>query len=331
MIHVLKRKETSNLLIALLLTLIIFYHNKIFLRPDNIVDMLRGNTVLAIMALGMLPIVLTGGIDMSVGAMIAATTVLVGKFMIDFTGNVLLAFIIGCMFGTFLGAINGILIAKLKIPSIVATLGTMSIINGTMLYITNGAWINDIPKSFVDFGRIILFEIPNGQGGWIGFPIQILFLVGTIVLTWIILRFSRIGRGIYAMGGNPVSAARIGYDLDKINIFLYSYMGFITGLAAVVHISIMRRVDPNAFTGFELQVIAAVLLGGASILEGVGTVFGTLIGVLLFAIMYNGIILLHVPLFWQKIVLGAIILITISVNVMRRKRNEQNLATLDIE
>ncbi len=331
MIHVLKRKEISNLLIILLLTLIIFSNNRIFLRPDNIIDMLKGNTVLAIMALGMLPVILTGGIDMSVGAMIAAVTVLVGKFMVVFTGNVLLAFIVGCMFGTFLGAINGVLIAKLKIPPIVATLGMMSIINGTLLYVTNGAWINDIPKSFMDFGRIILFEIPDGQGGWIGFPVQILFLTGAIVVTWIILRFSRTGRGIYAMGGNPVSAARSGYDIDMINFYLYTYMGFITGLAAVVHISIMKRVDPNAFTGFELQVIAAVLLGGTNILDGVGTVFGTLLGVLLFAIMYNGIILMHVPLFWQKIVLGAIILITISGNVIRRKRNEKSLAKLDIE
>lgn len=329
--HMLKSKEMGIFLIIIVISLIISINNSIFFRPDNIIDLLKGNTVLAIMAMGMLMVVITGGIDVSVGAMIAAVTVLVGKFMVTFTGNVLLAFIVGCTFGTLFGAINGIFIAKFKIPSIVVTLGTMSIISGAVLYFTNGNWINDIPQSFIDFGKITLFKIPNGDGGMIGVPIQVLFLIGASLLTWGILKFTLIGRGIYAMGGNPVSAARIGYNLDKINIFLYSYMGFMAGLAAVVHTSIMRQVDPNAFTGFELQVIAAVVLGGANILGGAGSVLGTLLGVGLLAIVNNGLILMHIPVFWQKIVVGAVIIIAVSFDVIQRKHTEKNLAKVDIE
>ena len=326
-----KSKEMGILLIIIVISIIISIGNSTFLRPDNIIDMLKGNTVLGIMAMGMLLVIITGGIDVSVGAMVAAVTVLVGKFMVNFSGNVLLAFIVGCLCGTIMGAINGIFIAKLKIPPIVVTLGTMSIINGLMLYYTNGTWINDIPESFINFGKLTLFKIPNGQGGTIGVPIEILFLVIAALVTWVILKYTLIGRGIYAMGGNPVSAARIGYNLDKISIFLYSYMGFMTGLAAVVHTSIMRQVDPNAFTGFELQVVAAVVLGGANILGGAGTVLGTLLGVLLLAIMNNGLILMHIPVFWQKIVVGAVIIIAVSIDVIQRKHAEKNLTKVDIE
>ena len=294
-----KKKESTVLCILISIIIIITLNNRTFIRPDNIIDMIKGNTVLAIMSMGMLVVIITGGIDVSVGAMIAAVTVITGKFMVNFTGNVFIVFLVGSLSGILFGLINGLLIAKLKIPPIVTTLGTMSIINGVMLYYTNGAWINDIPQSFIDFGKITLFNVPDGQGGTIGIPIQILFLIGAALITWVILKYSIIGRGIYAMGGNPISAERIGYSLDKINIFLYSYVGFMAGIAAVVHTSIMRQVDPNAFTGFELQVVAAVVVGGANILGGAGTVFGTLIGVFLMAAMNNGFCRNH-RLFWDK-------------------------------
>ncbi len=327
----LKSKEFVVLLILIAVSAIIAINNAIFLRPDNLIDLLKGNTVLAIVAMGMLLVIITGGIDVSVGAMVAAVTVLVGKFMVHFGGDLWLVFLVGCLCGAALGAINGIFIAKLKIPPIVVTLGTMSIINGAMLYYTNGTWINDIPQSFIDFGKTTLFQIPAGAGGVVGFPIQILFFIGAALLTWIILKFTLIGRGIYAMGGNPTSAARIGYDLDKINIFLYSYVGCMVGLAAVVHTSIMRQVDPNAFAGFELQVVAVVVLGGANILGGAGSVFGTILGVLLMAVLNNGLILMHIPVFWQKIVVGAVILLAVSIDVIQRRHVEKNLIKVDIE
>lgn len=326
-----KSKEMVILLIIVAISAIISINNSTFLRPDNLIDMLKGNTVLAIMAMGMLLAILTGGIDVSVSAIIAAVTMVVGRFMITFTGNVVMAFVIGCLFGALLGAINGVLIAKLKIPPIVVTLGTMSIINGLLLYYTNGTLINGIPAEFVNFGKITLFNIPNGQDGTIGFPVQALFLIAAVVMTWILLKFTLIGRGIYAIGGNPTSAARIGYNLEKINIFIYTYIGFMTGLAGVVHTSIMRQVDPNAFAGFEMQVIAAVVLGGANILGGAGTVLGTLLGVVLLAIMNNGLILMHIPVFWQKIIVGLVIIIAVSIDVIQRKHAEKNLTKVDIE
>lgn len=329
--RLMKSKESVLALILIVISAIIYLNNNIFLRLDNILDLLKGNTVLAIMAMGMLLVIITGGIDVSVSAMVAAITVLIGNFMIHVSDNLFLVFLVGCSCGLIFGGMNGFLIAKLKIPPIVVTLGTGSIINGLMLYYTNGNWISNIPKSFIDFGKITLFHIPIGNGTTVGIPIQIFFFVAAAIVTWIIVKYTLIGRGIFAMGGNPVSAARVGYNLDKINIFLYSYTGFMVGLAAVVHTSIMRQVDPNAFSGFELQVVAAVVLGGANVLGGAGSVFGTILGVLLIAIMNNGLILMHIPVFWQKIVVGLVMIIAVSIDVIQRKHAEKNLTKVDIE
>lgn len=326
-----KSKEMGIFLIVVFISLIISLNSSTFFRIDNLMDMLKGNTVLAIMSMGMLLVIITGGIDVSVAAIIAAVTILVGKFMVAVTGNVLVAFLAGSLIGIAFGAINGLLVAKIKIPPIVVTLGTVSIINGFMLYLTNGNWINDIPKEFIDFGTITFFKIQNETFGEVGIPVQALFLLGAALLTWFVLKYTLIGRGVYAMGGNPVSAERIGYNLDKINVFVYSYMGLMCGIAGVVHTSIMKQVDPNAFTGFELQVVAAVVIGGANILGGTGTVKGTLLGVLLLAVMNNGLILMHIPVYWQKIVTGAVIVLAVSFDVIQKNIAERKLIKVDVE
>ncbi|MCY6484669.1 ABC transporter permease [Clostridium aestuarii] len=329
--HAIKSKEMGILLIILVLSLIITINNPTFLRIDNILDVLKGNAVLGIMAMGMLVVILTGGIDVSVSASIAAVTVIVGNIMGNFGGNIFLVFLISGIIGIAFGTVNGVLIAKLKLAPIVVTLGTMSIINGVVLYCTNGAWINNLPKNFIEFGKKTFFSLPDGQGGSVGIPVQILFFIGAALLTWYILKYTLIGRGIYAVGGDRVSAERIGYKPDLITIFLYGYMGLMVGIAATVHTSIMKQVDPNAFMGFELQVVAAVVLGGANVLGGEGTVLGTILGVILLAIMNNGLVLMHISVFWQKIIIGLIIIASVSFDVIQRKRKEKNRTIVDIE
>jgi len=319
------------LLILLLLSLIITIANPTFLTVENFLDILKSNLVLAMMALGMLMVLLTGGIDVSVASIIAAVTVITGQSLIHFSSNIFVTILVACLSGTLMGLVNGLLIAKLKIPPIVATLGTMSVILGLVLYLTNGAWITGIPDSFIEFGRITLFSFELVDGRTIGFPVQVLFLIPVIFLTWFILKKTVIGRGIYAIGGNLESAERMGFKADRILIFVYSFEGFLIGLAAVVHTSIMRQVDPNAFLGFEMQVIAAVVLGGASVLGGFGSVLGTVIGVSLFCVINNGLILMHIPVFWQKIVVGLIIIGSISIDMIQKQRVEKNKIRVDVE
>lgn len=315
----------------ILVSVIITLKNNTFLRIDNIFDLLKGNVVLGIMAMGMLLVILTGGIDVSVASMVAALTVITGNFSIHVSDNLFLIFLVACTSGVIIGAVNGLLITKLEIPPIVATLGTMSIIFGLILYLTNGVWITGIPETLTNFGKITVFKIFKYGGGVIGIPIQIFFFLGASLLTWAVLRFTLIGRGIYAVGGNAESAKRLGFNSDRIKIFVYSYVGFMNGIAAIINTSIMRQVDPNAYIGFELQVIAAVILGGASILGGSGSVLGTVLGVLLFSILGNGLILMHIPSFWHKIVIGIIILLAISITMLQQRKLESSRIKVDID
>jgi ribose/xylose/arabinose/galactoside ABC-type transport system permease subunit len=283
------------------------------------------------MSLGMLLVILTGGIDVSVASVITAVTFITGNCLLHFTSNLFVVFLVSCLAGTVLGFINGCFISRLKIPPIVATLGTMSVIQGLVLYITGGNWITELPDSFIDFGRTNLFDIHLRNGRVIGFPVQGFILIGAIILTWFILRKTVIGRGIYAIGGNLESAERMGFKSKRILTFVYSFEGFLIGLAAVSHTSIMRQVDPNAFLGFEMQVIAAVVLGGASTLGGVGSVLGTLLGVSIFCVINNGLILMKIPTFWQKIVVGFIIIASISIDMAQKQRAERKQIRVDVE
>ncbi len=316
-----KQKEMGILSIILLISLIISLQNSVFLNPGNLIDILKSCSVMGIIALGMLLVIITGGIDVSVGAMAAMVTVLIGNFMSYFGGNLLMVFLVAAISGILLGIVNGILVAKLEIPAIVVTLGMMSIFNGITLYITNGSWITDIPQYFIDFGKIQIFKI----------PIQVFFWLSAVLLTYFILKYTYFGRGVYALGGNDEAANRAGYKKDRLTIYIWGYLGLMVGLASVIHTSIFRQVDPNAFNGFELNVIAAVVLGGANILGGEGSVSGTILGVLLLAIIDNGLILAWVPTFWQQIIVGMIILLAVSYDVIRNKRRELSIAKIDLE
>jgi ribose/xylose/arabinose/galactoside ABC-type transport system permease subunit len=326
-----KIRELPILLVLVGIAVVITVVNPSFATLENFLDLLKGNLTLAIMALGMLLVILTGGIDVSVASIITAVTVITGFFLIHVSSNVFLALITACLAGTALGFINGCFISRLKIPPIVATLGTMSIILGIVLYKTNGNWITGIPADFINFGRITVFNVSLKSGRVIGFPIQGFILIPAIVLTWFILRHTVMGRGIYAIGGNLESAERMGFKSARILTFVYSYEGFLIGLAAVSHTSIMRQVDPNAFLGFEMQVIAAVVLGGASTLGGTGSVLGTLLGVTIFCVINNGLILMKIPTFWQKIVVGIIIVGSIAIDMAQKQKAERRQIRVDVE
>ncbi|GHV79988.1 sugar ABC transporter permease [Spirochaetia bacterium] len=329
--NILKMREIPILLVLMGISIIITIANPSFATLENFLDLFKGNLTLAIMSLGMLLVLLTGGIDVSVASIITAVTVITGYSLIYISSNIFAALLIACLVGTALGFINGFFISRLKIPPIVTTLGTMSVILGIVLYKTNGNWITGIPDEFIQLGRTSLFNVTLKSGRVIGFPIQGLILLPAIFLTWFILKKTVIGRGIYAIGGNLESAERMGFKSSRILTFVYSYEGFLIGLAAVSHTSIMRQVDPNAFLGFEMQVIAAVVLGGASTLGGTGSVLGTLLGVTIFCVINNGLILMKIPTFWQKIVVGIIIIGSIAIDMAQKQRAERKQIRVDVE
>jgi simple sugar transport system permease protein len=321
-----KSKEMGILAVLVFLCVVLSVNNPIFLTLDNIQDILKANTVLAILAMGMTLVIITGGIDVSVAAITSAAMVITGhsmKLLPESPISILLAFVIAVGSGLILGLLNGTLISRLKIPPIVTTLGTMSIINGSILYFTNGVFLNssNFPQVFIRFSNFKLA----------GISILVYVIVFVTLITWYVMKYMMIGRSVFAIGGNPVSAVRAGINLERTQLFVYGYMGFLAGIAAMTQMMYTKSVDPNGMLGFELTVISAVVIGGANILGGNGSVFGTLLGVLLLGVMQNGLILSHIDTYWQKVIVGLVILSAVSYDYLQHKRAESRLLKVEVQ
>lgn len=324
--ELLKQKEISIVAIILLVGTILAFVSPVFLTVGNMVDIVEGNVVIAILAIGMTLIIITSDIDVSVAAVTTAVAVSIGylfNFLPDSWMSVLLLFLIAPLIGLAMGAINGLLVSIIEIPAIVVTLGTLNIIAGLVLYVTNGNYINstNFPASFMSFANYDL----------LGLPIIIWLLILVAVGTWFILKHTLIGRSVMAIGGNAQSSVRVGIDFKKVKFFVFAYMGFLAGIAAIAQTAYTKAVDPNGMLGLELTVIAAVVLGGANIHGGRGSIPGTLLGVLLLAIMQNGMILARIDTYWQNVLTGAIIVIAVSYDQLSYKRAQNKLSKIEVE
>jgi ribose/xylose/arabinose/galactoside ABC-type transport system permease subunit len=320
-------KEFWIFLILVILSVLISLRSSVFYRPDNLVDLIKGGTVLGICSLGMLFVVVSGGIDVSISAVIAVSASLMGNYMFylkdSIFNNIYMVFIVCIISGAALGAINGILIGKFKVPAIVATLGTLALIKGGLFLITGGNWVNrfDLPEWIVIFGRRTLF----------GIPVQIIVFIVMIIISWLLIKYTRFGRSAYAIGGNSVSAMRIGINVERTLLYVYILMGIYTGVAAFVHTSVMIQVDPNSFSGLEFKVIAAVFIGGAAFGGGRGSVLGIVLGVVLLSVLNNGMIIARIPVFWQQILTGVVIIAAVTFDTIQRQRIEKRLLKIDVE
>lgn len=319
-------KEIWLLIILVSISVLIGIRNNVFFSAENLLDLIKGSSVIGICALGMTFVAMTGGIDISVSAVIATVASVIGNYMFrssnSFFNNVVVVFLISIACGAILGAINGVLIGKVKIPSIVATLGTLAVFKGVLFLITKGYWVNrsDLPEWLKSLSLLTVF----------GVPVQVVIFFVLTIICWLILKYTTFGRIIYAIGGNSISAMRVGINVDRVILYVYILMGILSGIAAFVHTTIMVGVDPNSFTGLEFKVIGAVFIGGVAITGGRGSVFGAIIGVLLLAVISNGMIIARIPIFWHQIVTGAVILLAISFDVVQRKRFESRLTKIDV-
>lgn len=291
-----------------------------FLSIQNLISMVNNNVVLGIMAIGMTLVIIIGGIDVSVGAMLACVSFLVGKILFLDGVNIFLIIIAGMIIGSLLGLINGVFIGKAGIPAIVITLGTMSIFRGGIYQFSDGRWITGLPAWYREFGTGKLLFIPN--------PVLVLIMVALI--TTLILKYTSLGRKIYAVGGNPNSATRIGISKSNIQIFVFTYMGLLTGISGAIYGAQFGSIMPSTGMGLELSVIAAVVIGGANIFGGSGTVMGTLIGVAIIGVIENGLIVIGVPTYWKSIMVGSIIIIAIIIDMLQRKRLESSVVVVDV-
>jgi len=293
-----------------------------FLSVPTLTDLLRGGIVLGIFAVGALIVLISGGIDVSFTA-IAAFTMYVTAMVLNAALPWLpwwAALAVGMGIGACLGAINGVLIAVMGLPTLIVTLGTLSIFRGFMLTFIGQKQITTLPPGMREFGRMMLIRGENADGSFYSLHAAFVVTVLAIVLTWIILYRTMLGRQIFAIGGSVESARRIGINVAGVQFFVYVYVGILAGLAGVIHASMARVANPFDLVGLELSVIAAVVLGGARLAGGHGTLTGTVLGVTLIVLVRNSLIVLGIPSTWQSVAIGVLILIGTGLPAWQAKR-----------
>ncbi len=327
-----KKSETYLLLVILAISGMITVVNPSFFSLENMFDLLKSNAFIGILAVGLLVVLISGGIDISFAAVATVAEYLTTLAVIRWTGSILTAFLIAALIGIVLGLCNALLIYRFKIPTVIATIATMNVFYGILIMATGGKWIYALPEVFASFADIRLFTLVGENGSHYGLSIITVIWIGVILLTAFILRYTITGRGIYAMGGCGADlgpAERAGFNVFRIHLFIYAYMGFLAGVAGVVQALLVQTVAPNSIVGKELNVIAAVILGGAGIAGGTGSVTGTVLGVALLAILGNGLTLMRIPSYWYEILIGGVILLSVILNALQARG--KNSKVIEIE
>ncbi|MFI0395093.1 ABC transporter permease [Paracoccus jiaweipingae] len=297
--------------------------NPAFWSLDNLFSLMRANVVIGIMALGVLLVMISGGIDVSFTAFAVAAMYLTVRGMVSLGyDGVVLPFAAATLIGLALGAFNAAIIYRLKMIPLIVTLGTGSIVRGLVLGLvgTSIVNINKMPKDLIEFGKTDIVTMQNAQGASFGLTAMVLVYLVLALLIHLALRRTMIGRSVYAYGAAPEAAKRVGFDTRKTVFFVYCTAGALAGFAGLLHASMIWLANPRDFVGLELDVIAAVVLGGASIFGGKGSVMGTLLGVFMLVMIKNSLILMGIDTTWQRVVVGGIIILATAITALRDRK-----------
>jgi simple sugar transport system permease protein len=330
--RLLRQNETYLVVLIVALCVGITVANPAFMTFENLGGLLKSYSMVGIMAVGTLMVLILGGTpDVSFTAIAQVVEYFIATVTLQYGGNIFLALFVAAALGTLMGLINGYAIHYFRVPTIIITIATFNIYFGMLYVITGGRLINSIHPMFRSFGNVLLFAQTSEIGSSYGLSLMPLIWLATLVLGWFILRRTFLGRGIYAIGGNETAAERIGMSTLRTRVFVFGFVGLLSGIGAVVHLAIVQSVVPNIIVGHELEVIAAVVIGGASVFGGKGTLTGTFLGVLLFAILNNGLTLLDISSYWYNVAIGAVITVAITVSAYQQLRHQRSRVNVKIE
>ncbi len=282
-----------------------------FLSFTNISVIVKQVSINALLAFGVTFVIITGGIDLSLGSIVAVTGVVAASFAHPDTYPLLVPVLMGLLVGVLFGAFNGFIITKARVPSFIVTLGTMTIGRGLALILSKGRPVSNLSESFNFIGG----------GSILGIPVPILLLGIIFFICLVLLTNMTIGRYIYAIGGNEQAAKASGIEVNKIKMFVYTLSGALAAIAGITLASRITTGQPNIGAGFELTAIAAAVIGGTSTSGGVGSITGTLIGALLIGVISNSLDLLNVSSYYQQVIMGAIIIGAVSLDKLGRSTN----------
>jgi len=306
------RHETALSVVVLLLLVGVNLKSPGFAGPGNLVELLNDTSILVILGLGQMAVILTRGIDLSVAANLALTGMVVAMINSVAPGVPLaVLLVLAVAIGFALGAVNGLLVGKVGVPAIVVTLGTMAIYRGMIFLISGGEWINahEMSDSFVGFPREKVLRL----------PILSWFAVLLLILMFVLIILTRLGRNFYAVGGSPHAAVYAGIDVGKTQFWAFSISGAFAGLCGYLWVSRFAVAYVDVARGFELEVIAACVIGGVSIAGGVGTVPGVVLGALFLGTVKNALPVIGISPFWQMAVAGSAILIAVIIHAHSQK------------
>jgi rhamnose transport system permease protein len=308
-----KFREVGILLFIVVLAALVGLRNPAFLTAANFRDILLNISILAIVALAQTMVIITRGIDLSVGSMIGLTAMMVSFTVAAFPAlPAPLALPLGMALGAALGSLNGLAIAGGGVPPIIATLGTLSIYRGLIFLYSEGRWIN-------------AFEMPPGfrqlaKGTPLGVPNLIIFAAAVAAAVYYFLRYRRAGRDIYAVGSNPDAARFAGIPTQRVTFMVYAISGLLCGLAGVLWASRFEAAQTNTALGFELQTVAASVVGGVNIFGGSGSVIGVILGAFLLGVINNALTLVRISPFWQLAAQGLLILLAVIADAAIARR-----------
>jgi ribose transport system permease protein len=298
-----------RLLAALLICVLLSLLTDSFLSLNNILNVLRQASLMFFVAAGLTLVVLTAGLDLSIGANVGLTACLAGT-VIHVTGSPALGVLVGIGVGAAIGLANGLMVTALRIPSFIATYGMLWILQGVAYWYMAGETIHGFPPAFRQLG----------SGYFLGLPIPVYLLVIFLAFGTILAQRTTWGQEIYAIGANPVAARLSGIPVSARLLLVYTMSGTMAGLASIIFLARLNSAEADIGESLTLPAIASVLIGGTSLFGGVGTVFGTFIGALILTLVLNGMNLLQISASWQPLVTGAIVILAVWLDRMTRRR-----------
>jgi ribose transport system permease protein len=321
--HLLGQREMGIFAAAVLLFIILTVMNQgdgvnKFIRPENLITIVRQISLTTILAVGMTFIIISGEIDLSVGSVFAVTGIVLGLLIKQVELNPWLALLIVLGLGMVIGLINGSITTKLGVPSFVVTLGALSTYRGVALGLASGWPVAGLPPSrFYDITGGYLVVQSNT---YFSIPMQVMWMGLFLIFGWWLLSTTRYGYHVYATGSNKQAAIFSGISTDRIKILTFILMGFLVAAASSLQLGFFKSFQPTNGQGLELQVIAAVIIGGTNLFGGSGNIIGTFLGAIIIGMINNGLILAGVPTYWQFVVIGIIIVLAVVLDVQIRKR-----------
>ncbi len=320
-----QRRETGVFFALVVLVVYMSMQSPYFLGQENIFNVLRNMSSITVMAIGMTMIIVTGGIDLSIGSTLGITSMLAARMMLPAADVFLtghspwLAIPAALILGALIGLVNGLIITKLNVNPFITTLGMLSIGRGLTYLLATG--IRGTVASNIPMRNELVNFIGIGRIGWEGFqiPMPVVIMFALVVLFTLFLRYTVLGRQIYAVGSNAEAARLTGVNVHFVQIFVFTLTGFLCALAGLMNSGLVGAAVTNAGSGSEMDVIAAVIIGGTSLSGGEGTIIGAVIGAAIMAVLKNAFVLLHLPVYMQTVSIGVVIILAVALDGIRRR------------